>query len=486
MVPIIITIAYFGFLSIFFGLKAKKKISDGKQFFTAAGQMGWFAVMCTFTLSPLGGGHTTSLWQMQAGMGVSVAWWGILSGGIFVPIFMLWFGPMFRKLKVQTFPQALGKVFGPKIKIINTSIAPAGWLGITMSETLGIATAIYCLSGGRLQFAPHCVLIAAVLIVIYIWFGGMLQAGYMNIVNAVVLIVGSYIAVGYVGTWLPGGYDSVAQTYAAAGEAWRTNLFDFSPGAVFGVIIPCLLLCVFSVSSEHAMYQPMLGAKSSKEIRKGTLLSGLINSMAAVPFVILGMTGTSIAAIAAKEPLLSVPELALQALPPVLIGVLMVALLCALLSTASGMVLSIAHVVSEDIIEPLQKVKLSGKKQIWMGRILVLVVTLAAALPALKVSLIMPLFFWCFSLSLPIFINYLIGMVWKINRKAAWINLIASLAVNCWWTFALPAWCPPTFNFSFYPVFVTTVVLGVVLNLILPGEKSMLRQIKEQEKAALS
>lgn len=484
MVPIIITIVYFLFLSIFFGLKAKKKVSSGKQFFTAAGQLGWFAVMCTFTLSPLGGGHTTSLWQMQAGMGLSVAWWGILSGGIFVPIFMLWFGPMFRRLKVQTFPQALGKVFGPKIKIVNTSIAPAGWLGITMSETLGIATVIYTLSGGRLQFAPHCVFIAAALIIIYVWFGGMLQAGYMNIVNAIVLIIGSYIAVGYVGSWLPGGYESVAQTYAANGEAWRTTLFNFSPGTVFGIIIPCVLLCVFSVSSEHMMYQPMLGAKSSREIRKGALLSGMINSMAALPFVILGITGTSMAAIAAKEPLLSVPELALTALPPVLIGVLMVALLCALLSTASGMVLSISHVVTEDIIEPLHKEKFSGKKQIWVGRILVVIVTLAAALPALKVSLIMPLFFWCFSLSLPIFINYLIGMVWKVNRKAAWINLIASLAVNCWWTFALPSWCPPTFNFSFYPVFVTTVVLGIVLNLILPGDKSMLRQIKEQEQAA--
>lgn len=485
MVPIIITILYFGFLSIFFGLKSKKKISGGKDYFTAAGRLGWFAVMCSFTLGPLGGGHTSSLWQAQAGLGVSVAWWGILSGGIFVPIFMLWFGPMFRKLKVETFPQALGRVFGPKIKIVNTSIAPAAWLGITMSETLGIATAIYCLSGGKLQFAPHCVLIAAVLIVIYIWFGGMLQAGYMNIVNAIVLIVGSYLAVAYVGTWLPGGYASVAETYAAAGEGWRTNLFNLTPATIFGIIIPCLLLCVFSVSSEHAMYQPILSAKSSNDIRKGTLLGGLINGMAAIPFVILGVTGTSIAAIAAKQPLLSVPELALQALPPVLVGVLMVALLCALLSTASGMVLAISHVVTEDIIQPLHKEKFSNKKQVWIGRIVVVAVTLAAALPALKVTLIISLFFWCFSLSLPIFINYLIGMGWKINRKAAWINLIASLAVNCWWTFALPSWCPPTFALSFYPVFITTVVLGVVLNLIMPGEKGMLRQIREKEKSAL-
>ncbi len=485
MVPIIITVLYFVFFSVYFGLKAKKKISTGKDFFTASGQLGWFAVMCSFTLAPLGGGHTSSLWQAQAGLGVSVAWWGVITGGIFVPIFLLWFGPMFRKLKVQTFPQALGKVFGPKIKIVNTSIAPAGWLGITMSETLGIATVIYTLSGGKLQFAPHCVLIAAALIIIYIMFGGMLQMGYMNVLNAIVLIGGSYLAVWYIGTWLPEGYDGVAKTYSLVGEAWRTDLFNFSIPAVFGIIIPCIVLNIFSVSSEHAMYQPMLAAKSNAEIRKGALLGGIINGMAAIPWVILGITGTSIAAIAAKEPLLAVPQLALQALPPVLIGVLMVALLCALLSTASGMVLAIAHVVTDDIIEPLHKEKFSGNKQIWIGRIVVVGVTLAAALPALKVTLIISLFFWCFSLSMPIFVAYFIGMVWKVNRTAAWINLIASLAVNCWWTFALPSWCPEGFTFAFWPVFVTTFVLGIVLNLILPGEKGMLKQIEEQKKSTL-
>ena len=74
-------------------------------------------------------------------------------------------------------------------------------------------------------------------------------------------------------------------------------------------------------------------------------------------------------------------------------------------------------------------------------------------------------------------------MWWKVSRPAAWINLFASLAVNFWWTFACPSWCPPQFSLSFYPVFVVTVVLGIVLNLVLPGKKGLLRQIKDQEMA---
>ncbi|MDR1205026.1 MAG: hypothetical protein LBL26_06050 [Peptococcaceae bacterium] len=482
MVPVIITIVYFGFFCVFFGMRASKSVSDSKSYFTATGQLGWIAVMCSFTLAPLGGGHTSSLWQQAGGMGMGAAWWGITSGGFMVPIFLLWFGPMFLKLKVQTFPQALGKVFGPKAKIWNSCVAPAGWLGITMSELFGTAMAIYTLSGARLSVTA-CVLIAGLLFIIYIWFAGMLQASYMNIINAVMLIIGSFMAIFWLGGALPGGYQAVADYYAGAGMAGNTNLFNFSPTVLWGQIVPCLILCLFSVSSEHAMYQPMLGAKDVNAIRKGALPGGMINAMACLPFVILGVTAAALPQVAGTDAMTAVPNLVLAYLPPVIVGFLMVALLCALLSTGSGMVLAIAHVVCDDLITPCSTKKRTPKQQMWLSRVVCLIVTLAAALPSLKVEVFILLFFWCFSLSLPIFICYLIGMLWKVNRTAAWINLVASLAVNCWWTFALPSWCPPNFTLSFYPVFVVTFGLGIILALVMPGEKGILRQIKEQEAA---
>lgn len=226
----------------------------------------------------------------------------------------------------------------------------------------------------------------------------------------------------------------------------------------------------------------MLAAKSDKDIRKGAFLGGLINTAACIPWVILGVTAFSIASIAEQAPILSVPNLALQIMPPVLIGILMVALLCALLSTGSGMILAISHVVTDDIILPLKGGKTDSKQYTLISRIVIVFVTLAATLPALKVTLLISLFFWCFSLSMPIFVNYLIGLCWKINRKAAWINLIVTTIVNFWWTFACPSWAG-IFNFSFWPVAVTTIGLGIILNLVMPGEKGLLRQMKEKEAA---
>lgn len=164
-------------------------------------------------------------------------------------------------------------------------------------------------------------------------------------------------------------------------------------------------------------------------------------------------------------------------MPQALIGVLMVALMCALLSTGSGMILAISHVVSDDVIGPLVNKKPGDKGYTAMSRIIIVVVTLAAVIPAMKVDSLMVLFFWCFALSMPIFVNYLIGMVWKINVKVAWINLIISTAVNFWWTFACPDWAG-LFTLPFWPVCFVTVGLGIVLNLIVPGEDGLLKQVK--------
>ena len=492
MIPIIIAIVYFGFFSVLFGIRSKRQKAKAaaeagtqkdKEFFTAKGRLGWFTVMCCFVLAPLGGGHTTSLYEQQASMGAAVVWWSILAGGVFVPVFLLWFGPMFRKLKVETFPQALGKIFGPKIKIFNSSVAPAAWLGIAISELLGTSTAIYALCGGRIAYAPHCILIATALMLIYILFGGMLQASMMNVINAIILIGGSYVAVVCVGLNLEDGYAGITESYTLQGLAEQTNFLNLTPEIIVNVALPVVILHVLSVASEQAMYQPMLAAKTNKDIRRGAFLGGMFNTAAAIPWVVLGVTGTSFAAIASQEAILSVPSLALMMLPQYMIGILMVALLCALLSTGSGMILAISHVVSDDVVGPLVNKKPGDKGYEGMSRIIIVVITLAAVVPAMKVDSLMTLFFWCFALSMPIFVNYLIGMVWKINRKAAWINLFATTAVNFWWTFACPDWAG-LFTLPFWPVMVVTIGLGIILNLIMPGEPGLLKQLEMQEKEA--
>jgi len=482
-----IAIAYFIILSAGVSLWARKRVKTGNDFVTGGGSLAWPLVMAGFVLAPLGAGHTLSLWEQSDGMGAAVLWWGIMSGGLMVPLFLLWFGPWFRRLKVQTFPEGMGKLFGEKIGWVISAVFPAQLLGICIAEVLATATAFYALSGGSIKFNPHCIILAIIFTIFYVFVGGLMQVAWMNLFNAFVLIGGSFIAVFYTGGWLsknvPGGWDGIAEHYAQAGTAWKTNLLHFSPEVIFSLILPCLILTIFMQSASQVQNQPMLMARSESDIRRGTFWASFINSLAAFPWVILGLVGMAIPAIAAKaeSAKLSVPEFALMAFPPWLIGVMMTALLAATLSTTGVLILGASHIIVHDIFKRAVNPGMSDRKFLILTRTMIVVCALMVVIPAMRNPGIMPLLYWIFSFAVPVFGVYLIGMLWKVNKIAAWTTLLAGYAANFFWTFASPDWLPSYLSQNVYPTIFATLFFGVVMNLILPGKPGYLRQLKAQK-----
>jgi SSS family solute:Na+ symporter len=113
--------------------------------------------------------------------------------------------------------------------------------------------------------------------------------------------------------------------------------------------------------------------------------------------------------------------------------------------------------------------------------VMIFVIALLVIVPALKLQLVLSIFFWTFSFAIPVFGVYLIGMMWKVNRVAAWATMLAGYAANFLWTFAPPTWLPSYMSLNVYPTIFTTLLFGIVLNLILPGEPGYLRQLKAAE-----
>jgi solute:Na+ symporter, SSS family len=505
---LIIAVGYFLVLSVGTSIFLKSKVKSGKDFVTAGGSLAWPLVMAGFVLAPLGSGHTLSLWEASAQMGASVLWWGIISGGIFVPLFLLWFGPWFRRLNVQTFPEGMGKIFGERIGWLISAIFPAQLMGICIAEITATATAFYALGNQSIPFAPNvdsnllsthgmlslarglfslnCISLAIGFTILYILAAGLMQAAWMNIFNAVMLIAGSFLAVFYTSSWLSGngGWQSISDFYSKAGAPWKTSITNFSPDVMFGIIYPCLILLVFMCSASQAQNQPILAARSESDIRRGVFWASFINSMAAYPWVVLGLVGMAIPAVAIGGAKLSVPGLAILALPPWVVGLLMIALLSATLSTTGGLILASSHIIVHDIFKRALNPNMGDKTFLRLTRIMILVCAVLVVVPALKLPFIFSVFMWTFSFAIPVFGVYLIGMLWKVNKVAAWTTMLVAYAANFYWTFAHPNWLPTNMSLNVYPTAIATILVGVVMNLILPGKPAYLRQLKAAEKEA--
>ncbi len=478
-----IAIAYFFILSIGVSFWLKKKVKSGADFVTGSGMLAWPLVTAGFVLAPLGSGHTLSLWEGSESMGASVLWWGMMSGGVFVPLFLLWFGPWFRRLQVQTFPEGMGKIFGEKIGWLISAVFPAQLIGICIAEIMATASALYALSGGKqgpLDMFPDCILLAVILTILYIIAAGLMQVAWMNLINATMLIVGSFIAVFFTGFWLSdrGGWESISSFYAEAGTAWKTSIVNFSPEVIFTLIFPCLILTLFMQSASQAQNQPMLAARSESDIRRGVFWASFVNSMAAYPWVILALVGMAVPAVAVSGAKLAVPELALIALPPWLVGLLMISLLSATLSTTGILILAASHITVHDIFKRAVNPGMSDSTFLKLTRLMIFVFMILVIIPALRDPQILPLLYWIFSFAIPVFGVYLIGMLWKVNTVAAWITILAGYAAAFLWTFAAPPWLPDYLSLNVYPTTFATLFFGIVLNLILPGEPAYKKRLK--------
>jgi SSS family solute:Na+ symporter len=496
---LIIAIAYFLVLSVGISFLLRKKVKSGSDLVTGSSTLAWPLVTAAFVLGPLGSGHTLALWETQAFLGASVLWWGIIAGGIFVPLFMLWFGPWFRRLNVQTFPEGMGKIFGEDIGWLIAAVFPAQLIGICIAEVCATAAAFYGLGAEAISFKT-CIYLAVGFTIIYIVVAGLMQVAWMNLVNAIMLIVGSFTAVFYTGFWLEKenlSWESIANVYANADVAWKTSVTNFVPDVTLGFMFPCLILLVFMCSASQAQNQPMLLAKSESDIRKGVFFASFINSMVTYPWVILGLVAM---AVVVKIPVgatpedakLCVPMLAVAFKSPWLVGILMVSLLAATLSTSAQLMLATSHMIVHDILKKAVNPRMTDKTFLILSRAMIFVIALIVVIPALKIMTqdIMSIFFWTFSFGIPVFGVYLIGMLWKVNRVAAWITMLAGYAANFLYTFAPDLiWLPGVIakSANVYASIFATVIFGVVLNLILPGEPGYLRQMKaaEQKESAI-
>lgn len=487
-----IALAYYVILILVVGFVARRKVKTANDFTKASQGLSWVMVTFGFTLIPLGAGHTISLWESAPNLGASVMWWGIITGGIFLPLMMLWFGPWARQSGLNTLPQILEKCFGKAFGRLNAGVTIAMWTGIGASETVATATAIYGLSGGTIPLFPTCIIIALLLIMAYVFFGGMLQMVWLNVVNACVMIIGSYTALFMLTGWLAanmGGWEGIKAIYEGMGKMDMLQTFNLgNQGMWFEIIIPVTVLHCSAGAVAQNMNGPFFAARSDEDCRKGVFLGAFFNGMASVPWIVMSLIAVVAPAVvnavpAAELNKLAPVQLALTSLPKPIIGLLMISLMAATLSTGGATVIANANVLTNDIIRVIRP-KMDEKTHMRVTKIAIVVCGLFFAFPALSNAVIFPIFLWCFSFGIPVFVSYFLGLKFKCSKMSAWTTMIVAYIVNFWWTFATPSWATGPWALNMYPVTVVSIVVGIITTIVMPGDPALLKKGKMQSFAS--
>ena len=286
--------------------------------------------------------------------------WRQLTVNLVVPfvaiVAVIFFIPFFRRAGLTSAFEYLGDRFGQPARLY-------GAIGFIFLQLIRVAQVLFLVSL-PLQFltgAPIGWVIAggALFVALYTIAGGMEAVVWAGVVQALIMLVGGILCLGFVVGQLPGGLAQIIEVgqehrkFSLGSMDWDPHQRTFWTVAILGLVN---WLNIYS--GEQTLVQRYVSSKSLWEARKATLMfSGIAVPMWTMFFFI----GTSLfvffqvlpdARVGQLQPDQVLPYFVLTHVPAGLAGLVIAAVIAAAMSSLDSGVNSISTVVVIDLLKP--------------------------------------------------------------------------------------------------------------------------------------
>lgn len=356
-----------------------KNQRDGNEYFLGGKRLGWFPLGLSIMATQM---STISFISAPAFAGYKegggLQW---LTYGFAVPIAMIFLmtiviPPLYKSGIVSVY-EFLEQRFSKATRLLISLV-----FMISRSFATGVmvyAVAIMLMATIKIPFWQTIVLIG-VTTLIYSLMGGMKAVVYGDAVQMIIIFLGLLVCFWYsldeVGGW---------QAFTQAVDKERLEIIDFGSlglldGEQFGfwpMLLGGFFLYCSYYGTDQTQVQRSLSASSLDTVRRMLLFNGLLRFPMVLLFCLFGLAvGTVVhqnqelmRLIPADRPDYMVPIFILRYLPHGMIGLLMVAMLSAAMSSLSSAINSLSAVTVEDFIKELSPKALSSKRYLLASRL---------------------------------------------------------------------------------------------------------------------
>ncbi len=353
-VVIIYILVFLGLGNLFKGQTSKA------EYFLGGRSFGWFplglSVMAT-QLSAISFVSAPAFVGLREGGGLQ--WlsfeFGVPLAMIFLGLFLL---PRLYKSGVVSIYEYLEKRFGRPTRVLISIV-----FQVSRSFSTGVmiyAVAIILVSILGIPFW-QTVLVIGVITLIYSYQGGMKAVVYGDMIQMLILLLGIVICA-VAGISHVGGWSAVSSTLDPA----RLNAVDFSTFGIGGdgdfgfwpMVIGGFFLYTSYYGTDQSQVQRLLSAKNLATVKKTLLFNGLIRFPITLLYCVMGLIIGTLALsspefmseIPADKVDLMIPVFIRDFLPHGIIGLLIVAILSAAMSSLSSAINSLSAATTEDIL----------------------------------------------------------------------------------------------------------------------------------------
>ena len=378
---ILVIAAYFLVLSGIAYWAAKREKNISADFFLASRDVGWLAVGASLFASNIGSEHLVGLAGTGAASGLAVGHFEWLAS--FILLLLGWlFVPFYLRSGVYTMPEFLERRYNPASRTYFTWVSIVGYVLTKISVTL-FAGGVVMRAVTGLDFWTS----AAILIVItglYTIFGGLRAVIYTEVMQAVVLILGS-VTLMFIGLNAVGGFSGLrAAVPPDFFSMWKPSSHKDFPwtGVVFGAPI----LGIWYWCTDQHIVQRVLAARNIKEARRGTIFAGYLKILPVFIFVLPGIIAAALYQdVRAGQADSAYPILVTRLLPIGFKGLVLAGMLAALMSSLASAFNSVSTLLTWDVYRKWRPAATEARL-VFVGRVttVILVFVGLAWIPAMK------------------------------------------------------------------------------------------------------
>ncbi|WP_430895282.1 MULTISPECIES: sodium:solute symporter family transporter [unclassified Paraflavitalea] len=373
----------------------KKRAAEGgvKDFFLAEGSLTWWAIGASLIASNISAEQFIGMSGDGFFVGTAIAAYEWIAALALI-IIAVWFMPIYLKNKIYTMPQFLKTRYNESVSMVMGIF----WLflyvfvNLTSILYLGAVAIDGLIEGDQL----HLIMIILAVMGLIITLGGMKVIGYTDVLQVAVLIIGglatTYLALSKVSTTL-GGSGSAIEGFRLlindSPDHFKMILAKPAPDAPQEYINKYLILPGIAMyfagqwivnlnywGCNQYITQRALGA-DLKTARSGILFAAFLKLMMPIIVMLPGIAAYVLYKHNNLEGFNGVKDTAyssvLAFLPEGLKGLSIAALTAAIVASLAGKLNSISTIFTLDIYKKYVNKDADEKKQVWVGRITVLV-----------------------------------------------------------------------------------------------------------------
>ena len=419
--------------------KAAKQAKQSNEDFLMAGKsLGPLVLAGTLFAANTGGASTTGIATNVYSYGISACWYVIAAGIGFVLVSFI--APYFRKAQASTVPQIIGKRYGKASHIFTAFTSIAALFMATGAQIIATASIINVVTG--LDFRTAAIVITIV-VIIYTMIGGFQSVAAANLMHVIVITVGMAAAMFVMlGNQQVGGFAGLFAKAKTVTDSTGASL-DLLSMTKIGIptVIGYIAMYFMTFPTGQEIVQTYCSAKDGKSAKFGSLIAGVLSAVYAIVPAIIGlMAYVCIDGYASGPQKNALADATMNFAPAVVAGIVLAAVVAATMSSASGNMIGTATMFTNDVFRPyINGGKQDDAKEIWISRIVMVIVGGVGLIVALTASNIISVMMGAFALrSAGPFAAFICGLFYKnVTQRAGFISIVSGTIVAAIWIYVL-------------------------------------------------